>query len=136
MAIRWDPTLSMGVPDIDRQHAEIFARIEALVRAIGGGSSRDEVGRTLSFLCDYVVTHFLAEEALMRDAGFPGLSAHRAEHEQFVRDLGLLATEHTRDGPSPSLVLRVSGRVSEWLREHILRADRELGEFLAARPRS
>ena len=136
MAIRWDPTLAMGVPEIDRQHKEIFARIDALVYAIRAGSSRDEVGQTISFLRDYVVTHFRAEEGLMRDASFPGFSTHHAEHQRFVRDLTVLVAEHARDGASPSLILRVNSRVSEWLRDHILRADRDLAGFLAARARN
>ncbi len=90
----------------------------------------------LAFLSDYVVTHFRAEEDLMRDSGFAGFATHRAEHERFVRDLAVLRTEHARDGASPGLVLRVNSRVSEWLREHILRADRELAGFLAARARN
>ncbi len=131
MPIRWDPTLATGVPEIDRQHEAIFARVEALVQAIRGGSSREEVGRTLAFLNDYVVTHFRAEEEVMRKADFPGMPTHRAEHERFVRDLAVLAAEHARDGATPSLVLRVKGRVSDWLSEHIHRADRELAAHLA-----
>ncbi len=136
MSVRWDPALAMGVPDIDRQHREIFARVEALLYAIRGGSSREEVGRTLAFLSDYVVTHFRAEEDLMRDTAFSGFSTHRAEHERFVRDLAVLRTEHARNGASPSLVLRVNSRVSDWLREHIQRADRELADHLHARERN
>ena len=86
MAIRWDPTLVMGVPELDRQHKEIFARLDSLLEAIRGGSSREEVGRTLDFLRDYVLTHFKAEEELMREIAFPGLPTHRAEHDRFVRD--------------------------------------------------
>jgi hemerythrin len=133
MAIQWDPALAMGVPDIDRQHEEIFFRFDSLLQAIRGGSSREEVGRTLAFLSDYIATHFRSEEDLMREAGFPSLTAHRAEHERFSRDLTLLAAEHSRDGASPSLILRVQSRVSEWLCEHIHRADRELAGFLRAR---
>ena len=132
MAIRWDPALVMGVAEIDRQHKEIFFRLDALLQAIRGGSSREEVGRTLAFLREYVATHFKAEEDLMSEAAFPGMTAHRAEHEHFARDLTLLAKEHARDGASPSLILRVNNRVSEWLSEHIHRADRELAGYLRA----
>jgi len=136
MAIRWDPALVTGVLEIDRQHKEIFARVDALLYAIRGGSSREEVGRLLAFLGDYVITHFRAEEDLMREVEFPGFPTHRAEHQRFVCDLAVLGAEHTRDGASPSLVLRVNSRVSEWLCEHIHRADRELAAYLRARTRN
>jgi hemerythrin len=136
MAIRWDPTLITGVPEIDRQHKQIFARLDSLLEAIRRGSSREEVGQTLAFLRDYVLTHFKAEEELMSEIAFPGLPSHRAEHDRFVRDLSVLTAEHSRDGASPSLILRVNSRVSEWLREHIQRTDRELAGYIHARTRN
>jgi len=133
MALTWDDTLVMGIPELDAQHRELFARIDALLEAIRGGSSRQEVARTLGFLDDYAREHFEAEEALMRDAAFPGLAAHEREHAELVRDLAELAAEHRRDGPSPSLILRVNRRVVDWLRHHIYRTDRELAAFLQHR---
>ncbi len=133
MTISWDPTLVLGVPDLDRQHQEFFARVGGLVHAIRSGYSREEVGRTLAFLGVYAATHFAAEEALMREVDFPGLARHQAEHAGFARDLAALEAEHRRDGPSPSIILRVNVEVSGWLREHIGRTDRELAAFLRAR---
>jgi hemerythrin len=133
MTISWDPTLALGIPDLDRQHKEFFARVDSLVHAIRSGFSRDEVGRTLAFLGSYASTHFAAEEALMRAVGFPGLAEHRSEHAGFVRDMEALEAEHQRDGASPSLILRVNVQLSGWLRDHICRTDRELAAFLRQR---
>lgn len=132
MALSWDPTLVTGFPAIDEQHEQLFAHIDALLQAIRSGRSRDEVGRTLAFLADYVQTHFAAEEELMRATAYPGYPEHRAEHEVFTRDLATLEEEYQRNGPSPGLVLRVNGRVTSWLREHIHRVDRLLAEHLRA----
>ncbi len=133
MALTWDGTLVMGIPELDEQHRELFARVDALLEAIRGGSSRQEVARTLEFLGDYVREHFEAEEALMRGAAFPGLAEHEREHAELVRDLVAPSAEHRRDGPSPSLILRVNRRVVDWLRQHIYRTDRELAVFLQRR---
>ncbi|HEX7489485.1 MAG TPA: bacteriohemerythrin [Anaeromyxobacteraceae bacterium] len=132
MALTWDTTLVMGVPALDEQHQELFQRVDALLDAIRRGSSREEVGRTLSFVCDYVQTHFAAEEALMLESGYPALSDHKAQHDAFAHDLAALEAEHRRNGPSPSLILRVNARISGWLRDHIYRADRALAEHLRA----
>jgi hemerythrin len=131
--MQWDPTLEMGVPELDEQHREILHRVDALIHAIRQGYSRDEVGRTLAFLREHVATHFTAEQTLMGAVGFPELAEHQAEHESFVRDLRDLETEHELNGASPSLVLRVSGHVTEWLREHLFGSDRKLAAFLRAR---
>ena len=133
MTISWDPTLALGVPDLDRQHKEFFARVDSLVHAIRNGFSRDEVGRTLAFLGSYAATHFAAEEALMRTVGFPGLAEHQSEHAGFDREMKALKAEYQRDGACPSLILRVNVQVSGWLREHICRTDRELAAFLRER---
>lgn len=128
--MRWDPTLAMGVPELDDQHRRILSSLRLLVHAIRRGRSRDEVGSTLAFLREHVTSHFTAEEALMGAVAFPDLPRHRAEHERFVRDLRDLERDHEREGATPSLVLRVNGRVRSWLREHLFESDRALAEFL------
>jgi hemerythrin len=135
MAITFDETLIMGVPELDRQHRELFRRLDALIEAIRRGSSRDEIAHTLAFLREYVGVHFEAEEAVMRAAGYGALDAHRAEHDRFVRDLAAFETEHRRDGATPSLIVRVNARLRGWLAEHLYRSDRELGTFLRANGR-
>ena len=133
MEFAWDHALATGIPDVDRQHQEIFGRAEALVLAIRRGSSRAEVGETLRFLEHHVETHFRDEEALMRAVGFPQLEPHLREHQEFLRDVAALGSEHRRDGASPGLILRVTGRVSSWLKSHIGESDRRLAEFVRAR---
>ena len=130
--MRWDPTLAMGVPELDEQHREILTELQALIHAIRRGCSRDQVGRTLAFLRAHVAEHFAAEEALMLETGYAGLADHKAQHDAFARELAALEAEHRRDGPSPSLILRVNGRVSSWLRDHIYRIDRLLAQHLLA----
>jgi hemerythrin len=131
----WDPALATGIAEVDGQHQEIFRRAEALVLAIRRGSSRDEVGATLGFLEQHVETHFRDEEALMREVGFPLLEAHQREHQAFFREVAEFSSEHRRAGASPSLILRVTGRIATWLRDHIGDADRRLAEFVRAKSR-
>ena len=135
MAITFDESLVMGVPQLDREHRELFARLDALLEAIRRGSSRDEVAHTLAFLGEYAVKHFAGEEQLMLDVGFPGHAKHRDEHLSFTREFAGLEEEHRRDGATTSLVVRVNVWLTGWLRDHIYRTDRELGEFVKARPR-
>lgn len=132
MAISWDPTLALGVPEIDGQHLELFTRLDAMLEAARSGRTAEEVGRLLGFLGDYVNDHFGAEEALMTVNQYPGYEAHKAEHERFVADFGALLREYLADGASLLLVVRVNARVTEWLRDHIYRTDKALAQFLTA----
>jgi hemerythrin len=131
--MRWDPGLATGIPEIDEQHRQVFGQLEAIYDAIRRGASRDELGRTLEFLRGHVARHFTAEEALMTTVGYPEIAAHRAEHEAFARDLRVLERDHQRAGASPGLVLRVSGQLATWLRDHVSGRDRALAEFIRAR---
>lgn len=84
----------------------------------------------LTFLGDYVVQHFDAEERKMAEAGYPSATAHRAEHQRFVQEFALLYREYKLEGPTPLFSIRLGNRVTGWLREHIYRSDRSLVEWL------
>jgi hemerythrin len=129
-----DPILLTGVDDIDRQHREIFARVGALLEATRNRRSREEVIRTLEFLGGYVVDHFAAEEREMDRTRYPKAEGHRLEHRQLVKELEVLRHELASEGPTARFVIRLGNRITEWLREHIYRTDRLLGEWLRAHP--
>jgi len=131
--ITWDRNLETGDPEIDGQHRELFDRIDKLLAASREKRSREEVGQTLTFLGDYVVEHFAAEERMMVLADYPEIEAHRAEHARFVQEFGILYREFKTEGPSTLFIIRVGNRVTGWLREHIYRTDRSLVEYLKSK---
>jgi hemerythrin len=130
--VEFDPVLLTGVDDIDAQHRELFQRIGQLLEASRNHRSREEVVRLLEFLGGYVVDHFASEEVTMEAVRYPRVDGHRAEHRQFMKELEILRHELKSEGPSNLFVIRVGNRVTEWLREHIYRTDRLLGEWLKA----
>jgi len=134
MPAPFDPELLLGIPEIDKQHQEFLTRVDGLVQAIRAGSSRDELVHTLAFLRGYVALHLASEEALMERVGYSGLASHQQEHLVLIREMGAIEGEFRRNGPSPSLVLRVNSQISGWLREHIQRADRDLATFVKSLP--
>jgi hemerythrin len=131
--ITWDRNLETGNEEIDGQHRELFHRIDKLLAASREKRSREEVAQTLTFLGDYVVHHFAAEERLMATADYPEAEAHRAEHARFVQEFGILYREFKAEGPTTLFIIRVGNRVTGWLREHIYRTDRSLVEYLRQR---
>ena len=132
--LEFDPILLTGVDEIDRQHREIFARVGALLEATRNRRSKDEVLRLIEYMGEYAVEHFAAEERAMARTAYPRAEGHRLEHLQFVKELGVLRQELATEGPTALFVIRVGNRVTEWLREHIYRTDRLLGERLRAHP--
>jgi hemerythrin len=130
--IEWTPSLAVGVDEIDAQHRELFRRADLFVSGIDACSPQ-EIGVLLSYLRLYAVTHFGAEEEVMRASAFPGYAAHKRQHDQFVRDLLALSQEiDRRRGPrlDPQ---RVAVWIGRWLVDHVSREDVELARHLAAR---
>jgi hemerythrin len=132
--LEFDPILLTGIDDIDRQHRELFARIGALLDAARDRRSKEEVLRTMEYLGEYAVDHFAAEEREMDRTEYPRAEGHRLEHRQFVKELEVLRQELATEGPTVLFIIRVGNRVTEWLREHIYRTDKLLGEWLRDRP--
>ena len=133
--IEFDPVLLTGIESIDAQHRELFARVNRLIEASRARRSKEEVGHLLDFLGSYVVEHFASEEEAMAAHAYPRAEAHQGEHRQFVKELEALRKESRAEGPTPLLVMHVTSRTTEWLREHIYRTDRLLGDWIRRNPR-
>jgi hemerythrin len=130
MALSWDPRLAVGVTIIDQQHKELIAALNALLDAMATSRGKEEVGKLLSFLGEYTVSHFAAEEALMARSRYPGAAAHQGEHQAFIREFKALAADFAKAGPTTGLAIKLNGRVCSWLRDHIGGADRQLAAHL------
>lgn len=133
MGIQWKPSLALGVPLLDEQHQELFARVNRLVAALEAHRDREELAALLTSLGDHVVRHFGAEERLMLETGYGDFLAHRQAHEAFRRDLERLARELVRFGPSPAVSVGLDHRVCSWLQDHVGRTDRAFGAFCCHR---
>jgi hemerythrin len=134
MVIQWTPSLSVGVPEIDAQHQELFRRAERLIVALRAGD-REEVGPLVAYLAEYVVSHFEAEELEMRASGYPELERHKAAHDKFRADFLEMAKDFDRKGATALIALTLHNWLSDWLRRHVGGADLDLGRFLQRKGR-
>ncbi|NUO07333.1 MAG: hemerythrin family protein [Candidatus Brocadia sp.] len=130
MAMQWNNNLSVGVDVIDNQHKGIISRINDLLHAMSQGKGKNEVGKVLTFLADYVVKHFSAEEALMRKYNFTGYAEQQAEHAQFIKDFSLLKNEFETRGITSTLVLQIQRQLCDWLTNHIINKDKQIGAYI------
>jgi hemerythrin len=131
MALQWRADMSIGVEKIDAQHRQLVEQVSSLLDACTQGKGKQEVGRMMAFLGEYVLTHFADEEELQLKSGYPGYREHKALHEQFVREYGLLNQQLLAEGASVRFTLQVNRTVVDWLVQHISKADKALGEHLA-----
>jgi hemerythrin len=129
MGVEWYKGLSTGVDWQDKQHKELFSRINALLEAMSEGRGREEVKRLYTFLDEYFAVHFKAEEKAMARLNYPDELMHLKEHAHFIEDMARLKEE---GGPQVglALVIKTQRRVVDWLINHIAVSDKALGEFL------
>jgi hemerythrin len=129
----WDPSLAIGIPEIDEQHRSLFEQAARFDAAVRSGVKGKEIQELFSFLAAYANEHFAAEERLMQEAGYPRLASHALEHAEFRRRLATLLPHWESEGDSTALLMAVSGFLMRWLREHIGASDRAVGEHLRSR---
>jgi hemerythrin len=132
MSIQWTEDLATGNNEIDNQHKEIFRRIESLLEACRAGKGREQVGDVVRFLQDYVVVHFNAEEKIQKEHTYPEYKAHKAMHEQFIKDFAGLKKQFDEEGGSIATVLATNRVVVDWLVNHIKKTDKAMAVWLKA----
>lgn len=123
--------LRIDVPTIDEQHDALFETINDLMAALTAGEGGAEVAPTLTFLADYVQTHFDTESQLMAAASYPGREGHERDHGSFVAQLASLQRKHETGFDEISLAVALCEQLGDWLVEHIAKQDRAFGLFLA-----
>ncbi|MCC6213447.1 MAG: hemerythrin family protein [Polyangiaceae bacterium] len=127
----WTARLTIDHGELDRQHQELFVRVDALLVACAGDGGRVEVVRTVGFLGDYVLRHFAFEEREMARRGYPRLVEHRGLHATFAYNLRRIRREIDASGPSSAMAGNVRRLVVGWLVNHIDRSDRDFAQFVA-----
>jgi diguanylate cyclase (GGDEF)-like protein/hemerythrin-like metal-binding protein len=123
----WSVARSVGIEEIDSQHAHLGDLIDMLSVELTDGTDAAATLANLQALISYARLHFATEERLMVDHRLASLEPHRNAHRRLLDDIGNLEVED--DLPSISLILRY---LREWLLRHIDGFDKELGQALIA----
>jgi len=133
MTMEWKKDFEVGLHDIDEQHKELFNIINNLMESINSGRGRQEIEKVLKFLQDYVVDHFKKEEGYMKKFNYPGYANHKDQHDLFIANYNSINRFFEAWGASDGLVDMINRWVSNWLSDHILKVDKELGNFISAK---
>ena len=129
--LTWSDKYSVGVDAIDRQHQQLVNLINELHDAMLKGNGNDIMVPILDRLVQYTRVHFESEETLMRRAFYPGLDAHKREHETLTRQVVEFQQE-VQNGRA-MITIKVMNFLKEWLVHHILETDMKYGPHLAER---
>jgi len=113
---------------MDDQHGILMDAMNELRVATVRGAGRQQVSALLNQLIEFFRMHFVSEERLMEQYGFPGVAGHRAEHRRLQAHLLKFAhvVQHGEIIPMKALL----GCLRDWYTEHIENLDHQYAPWL------
>ncbi|MBI2311888.1 MAG: hemerythrin family protein [Betaproteobacteria bacterium] len=127
----WSNELSVGVKEIDEQHKRLIDYINVLHDAVEAGENRESVEKLLDDLIKYTEFHFSTEERMMYQYLYVSRLAHKEGHEHLLFQVRQLQQDlHKQTTP---ITWGVLDFLKAWLLDHILHADKLMGEYLNSR---
>jgi hemerythrin len=126
------------VPSMNADHAREMRLVNELEAAVAahrrGEGTVAQIVERLSVLAVHTREHFLREEALMREARFPGYPIHKAEHDRVLAEMNAEARAFREHGDAERLSRYLFDALPEWYVSHTRTMDLAAAGFLAARP--
>jgi hemerythrin len=111
---------------LEGEHARIAEMLEKATQALMRHASPSEINVILLDLGGYTLSHFREEEEIMSSSGYPGVEAHKQEHEQLVSYVRGLLDLH----PRQEALRGAMSVLDQWLEIHIRVTDKKLFNFL------
>lgn len=121
--MEWNKELELGHDRIDAEHRIFLRLVNEFADRIEGGASTDALLRTLREIRQYAAFHFVSEENVMEEIGYPGLPAHRHCHEALLAALDGKMQLLLSHAGAPKELLHF---LADWFVQHTSRDDQML----------
>ena len=127
-SLMWNYASTVGVQALDDQHGILMDALNELRVALLKGNDCRTVREMLSRVNELMRMHVESEERLLALHGFPGLEAHRAEHQRL---LGRLAQFDIRfEQRQTAQVYELVEYLRKWFTTHTGVAGQKYGPWL------
>lgn len=128
--VNWNDLYRLGIPRIDDDHERLVALLEGVLDAVAAGDPAETVVARLTVFTAEAEAHFAREEDLLDRASYPGLAAHRAEHDRLLSHLGHIQTLLQNGLPADDDGSRTATALRDWLFQHIREDDAAYKPFV------
>ena len=131
--IAWREDFATGVAIMDDQHRALIRMLNEASTQLTDRSPLPEVARIVQGLLSYAGYHFQTEEKLMAENGYGQQRAlPAAEHLKAHRSFAdkVVAVKAQIDAGQRIPKADLESFLSNWLSDHILHTDKELGAFV------
>jgi len=130
----WKPNMSVGNALIDNDHRKLVHYVNEMHHAMMGGRGREIVGPILDKLVAYTKEHFGREEIIWKAGRYADFELHKRQHEQLLKTVADFHAKYAAG--TAALSVDVMNFLRDWLKNHILKADKEAADAIAAGARS
>jgi hemerythrin len=122
----WDPSFSVGVEQLDRQHQSIFERLAEAEKALAT-ADLSEIVRALEAVRRDSEFHFRAEEEFLSGLRYPAIVRQQVHHREFLKRLTALEAHPEQCSQT------VLSSLESWLAGHVIGLDAEYARWMAER---
>ena len=124
-----------GIELVDNEHRKLFEIINEtydLIHDDFAFDKYDQIVSLLNQLREYTEFHFKDEEELMERIGYPELESQKHAHSAFIAKLVEIDIQDldAMDDNQQQYLLDLVNFLVTWLSNHILGADKKIGEFI------
>jgi hemerythrin-like metal-binding protein len=126
----WTEKMNIGIEPLDDHHRTMVRLLLEVKAEADGKRHADDVKGILAALTSYSKYHFLSEERIMLEKGFPQLEQQRAEHRWFVERLDEITAEFVANDLSFKNDLLI--HLKNWFVNHILTRDILLKQHISS----
>lgn len=123
MSIQWSTQFELGHERIDAEHRIFLRLVNEFGDRVERGLPLDMLLRTLREIRKYAEFHFVSEENIMEELGYPRLEEHRALHEVLLDALAGWIGALAAGSLDPAEVWK---SLVEWFGAHTSQEDQKL----------
>ncbi|WP_342621173.1 bacteriohemerythrin [Rhodoferax sp. GW822-FHT02A01] len=127
MFIQWKEELALGNALIDTQHRMLMLLCRKLDIAIKTGQPQRTVRRVLLEVKKFTEFHFISEQNLMHEIGYPDVEKHARIHTELLIEIQVQLSRIQHGVEFPEDVLY---ELHEWFSKHVINEDLQIATYV------
>ncbi len=120
--LEWDDTMSMGIPELDREHRRFICLINALSSRVAARRSLREIEKAVQVLLAHAERHAAREARLLAERHYAGAEDHAQREARLVGDLKAML-EDAKTYRLESDRISAALKIKQALIDHFLNED-------------
>ncbi len=127
-----------GIEEVDKEHEKLFEIANRTYNTLMDEfipDKYDYIVEIINELKEYATVHFQNEEEYMVKVGYKKLFSQKIAHNKFIEKINEYDLDYI-DENQKDVILDMMEFVGNWLVEHILESDKQIGDFVAEQEQS